>query len=157
MSALVIVQLLALFTTGLLSGIFFGDRMGNSYARPKLPPGCFVTFQQSQNARFAKMMPLPIFAALVSDALWLVSLRDRMGTTSFLLVLSSTLALFLCVVITRTVNIPINNRLAQWSPSSPPADLARIWARWERVHTVRTALAVLSFALILLAFGLSEA
>ena len=155
MTALLVVQLVALFATGLLAGIFFGDRAGNTYSRPKLPPGSFVIFQQTQNARFAKMMPVPILAALVSDALWLVLLRNRMGTPGFLLVAAGTLALFLCVVITRAVNIPINNRLATWSASSPPSDMTRIWSRWERVHTVRTALAVLSFGLVLLAFGLS--
>ena len=69
MSALLIVQLVAVFTTGLLAGIFFGDRVGNSYARPKLPPSAFVTFQQVQNVRFARMMPLPILAALVASRL----------------------------------------------------------------------------------------
>jgi uncharacterized membrane protein len=153
-SALLVVQLIALFATGLLAGIFFGDRMGNTYSRAKLPPGSFVIFQQTQNARFSKMMPVPILAALVSDALWLVLLRKRMESPSFLLLGVGTLALFLCVVITRAVNIPINNRLARWNPASPPSDFTRTWARWERAHTVRTVLVVLSFALMLLAFGL---
>jgi uncharacterized membrane protein len=153
MSALLAVQLVALFTTGLLAGIFFGDRMGNSYARPRLPAGAFVTFQQVQNAKFAKMMPLPILAAGVSSALWMVLLRKRIDTPDFLLVAAGTLALVVCVGITRAVNIPINNRVAQWSASSPPQDVSRIWKRWERVHTVRTAFAVLAFALQLLAFG----
>jgi uncharacterized membrane protein len=153
-SALLVVQLVAVFTTGLLAGIFFGDRVGNSYARPKLPPSSFLIFQQAQNVRFARMMPLPILAALVSDALWMVLLRDHMDTPSFRLVAGGTLALFLAVVLTRVVNIPINNRLAKWNPSSPPSDFTSTWARWERVHTVRTALAVLSFALVLAAFGL---
>ena len=155
MSALLIVQLVSVFTTGLLAGIFFGDRMGNSYARPKLPPAAFVIFQQVQNVRFARMMPLPILAALVSDALWLVLLRDHMDTPSFRLVAGGTLALFLAVVLTRVVNIPINNRLAKWNPASPPSDFTSTWARWERVHTVRTILAVLSFALVLPGFGLA--
>ena len=153
MSALLAVQLLALFTTGLLAGIFFGDRMGNSYARPRLPPGCFVTFQQTQNARFAKMMPLPILAAGVSSALWMVLLRKRIDAPDFLLVAAGTLALVVCVGITRAVNIPINNRVARWSAASPPQDIPRVWKRWERMHTVRTAFALLAFLLQLLAFG----
>ena len=152
MTASLVVQLVAVFTTGLLAGIFFGDRMGNSYARPKLPPSSFLTFQQVQNVRFARMMPLPILAALVSDALWLVLLRSRMETTSFRLLLGGTIALFAAVALTRAVNIPINNRIAK--AESPPPELSRMWARWERVHTVRTALAMLAFVLVLLAFGL---
>lgn len=156
MSALLAVQLVSVFTTGLLAGIFFGDRMGNSYARPKLSASAFVTFQQVQNVRFARMMPLPILAALVSDVLWLVLLRDHMDLSSFRLLAVGTLALFLAVVLTRVVNIPINNRLAKWSSASPPSDFTSTWARWERVHTVRTILAVLSFALVLAAFGLTS-
>ena len=156
MSALLAVQLVSVFTTGLLAGIFFGDRMGNSYARPKLSASAFVTFQQVQNVRFARMMPLPILAALVSDVLWLVLLRDHMDLSSFRLLALGTLALFLAVVLTRVVNIPINNRLAKWSSASPPSDFTSTWARWERVHTVRTILAVLSFALVLAAFGLTS-
>jgi uncharacterized membrane protein len=151
-SALLFVQLVAVFTTGLLAGIFFGDRMGNTYARPKLPTASFLTFQQVQNIRFAKMMPLPILAALVSDVLWLVLLRSKMDTLSFRLLLGGLLALFAAVVLTRAVNIPINNRIAK--ADAPPPDLLRMWARWERVHTLRTALALLSFALVVLAFGL---
>jgi uncharacterized membrane protein len=153
MSTLLAVQLVALFTTGLLAGIFFGDRAGNTYARAKLPPSGFVIFQQAQNARFARMMPLPIVAALVSSALWLVLLRSHTATASFALVAAGTLALVLTVGLTRAVNIPINERLAKASASSPPPDLARRWARWERVHTVRTVLAVLAFLCELLALG----
>ena len=156
MSALLAVQLVSVFTTGLLAGIFFGDRMGNSYARPKLSASAFVTFQQVQNVRFARMMPLPILAAVVSDALWMVLLRDHMNTTGFRFLAVGTLALFLAVVLTRVVNIPINNRLGKWSSASPPSDFTSTWARWERVHTVRTILAVLSFALVLAAFGLTS-
>ena len=154
MSALLAVQIVSVFTTGLLAGIFFGDRMGNSYARPKLSASAFVTFQQVQNVRFARMMPLPILAAVVSDALWMVLLRDHMNTTGFRFLAVGTLALFLAVVLTRVVNIPINNRLGKWSSASPPSDFTWTWARWERAHTVRTVLGVFSFALVLLAFGL---
>ena len=83
----------------------------------------------------------------------MVLLRKRVDTPDFALVAAGTLALVICVGITRAVNIPINNRVATWSASSPPQDVHRMWKRWERVHTVRTAFAVLAFLLELLAFG----
>jgi uncharacterized membrane protein len=154
-SALLVVQLVAVFTTGLLAGIFFGDRVGNSYARPKLPPSSLVIFQQAQNVRFARMMPLPILAAFVSNALWMVLWRSRMETETFLLVVAATAALLVAIGLTRIVNIPINDRVAKMTPASPAPELSRIWARWERVHTVRTAFALLAFACDLLALGLN--
>jgi len=154
-SALLVVQLVAVFTTGLLAGIFFGDRVGNSYARPKLPPSSFVIFQQAQNVRFARMMPLPILAAFVSNALWMVLLRSRMGAESFALVVAATASLLVAVVLTRIVNIPINDRVAKATAAAPPPELPRVWARWERVHTVRTVFSVLAFACDLVALGLN--
>ena len=155
MSALLAVQLVAVFATGLLAGIFFGDRVGNSYARPKLPPSSFVIFQQAQNVRFARMMPLPILAAFVSNALWMVLLRSRMGAGSFVFVVAATAALVVAIGLTRIVNIPINDRIAKAVPASPPPELSRIWARWEHAHTVRTVFVVLAFAFDLIALGLT--
>jgi hypothetical protein len=40
----------------LSAGIFMGDRMGASFARPALSPSSFVTFQQIQHLHFVKMM-----------------------------------------------------------------------------------------------------
>ena len=59
-------------------------------------------------------------------------------------------------MVTRTVNVPINNQLMAWNASSPPPDVMAIWARWEQMHTARTFLAVLGFAFELLAFGASK-
>ncbi len=48
MSTLMIVQVVALLSTGLKAGALFGDRIGARFARPELPPGSFVKFQQVQ-------------------------------------------------------------------------------------------------------------
>ncbi|MFC6862720.1 anthrone oxygenase family protein [Halomicroarcula sp. GCM10025817] len=45
----------------------------------------------------------------------------------------------------------MNERIATWSPVSPPADWATVRVRWTRWNHVRTTAAVLSFALYLAA------
>lgn len=45
-------------------------------------------------------------------------------------------------VMTRVVNVPLNNRLMTFSISAPPSDLREIWAPWDRVNTIRTILAI---------------
>lgn len=57
MSAAGAVGFVAVFSTGLLAGIFFGDRRGATLARRELPPAGFVKFQQVQHVHFARMMP----------------------------------------------------------------------------------------------------
>jgi uncharacterized membrane protein len=156
MTALVAVRIIAVFSTGVIAGILFGDRMGNTFARPELPPGSFIRFQQIQNVHFARMMPFPIVAAILASVTWLVLIRSRAGTPGFAFLALGTLALIAAVAITRVVNIPINDQLVNWSASAPPPDLLQTWARWERAHTVRTVLAVLGFAFELLALETSK-
>jgi uncharacterized membrane protein len=155
MGALVVVRFIAVLATGLLAGIFVGDRMGASFARPQLSPSSFVKFQQVQHMHFVKMMPVLMGIAILSSLSWLVLIRPRIGTLGFLLLALGTLAYISVLVLTRTVNVPINNQLMTWSASSPPLDVMKIWARWEQVHTIRTFLAVIGFACEVLAFGVS--
>jgi uncharacterized membrane protein len=155
MSAFVVVRVIAVLSTGLLAGIFFGDRMGASFARPELSPSSFVKFQQMQHVHFVKMMPVLTGIALLSSIAWLVLIRSRIGTVSFLLLALGTLAYISVLILTRTINVPINNQLMTWSAASPPPDAMKIWARWEQVHTVRTFLAVFGFACEVLAVGVS--
>jgi uncharacterized membrane protein len=154
MSFLLVVEWIAVFSTGLIAGILFGDRAGNTYARRRLAPDAFISFQREQNRRFAAMMPLPILAAVVASSAWLVLLRDRFATPEFALAAAGTTCLILAVVMTRAVNIPINDRID--AATGPPRDLEKIWTRWERVHTVRTGFALLAFACELAALAMGR-
>lgn len=130
--------------------------MGASFARPALPPSSFVMFQQIQHVHFVKMMPVLIGIALLSSLAWLAWIRSRIASPEFVFLALGALALLSIIVVTRTVNVPINNQLMTWNPSSPPADVMEIWARWEHIHTVRTIAAVVGFASELLALGTSR-
>lgn len=129
--------------------------MGASFARPALSPSGFVKFQQIQHEHFVKMMPVLMGIAIFSSLAWLVLIRSRIGSAGFVFLSLGTLAYISVLVVTRTVNVPINNQLMTWNASSPPPDVMQIWARWEQVHTVRASLSVLGFAFELLAFGTS--
>jgi uncharacterized membrane protein len=156
MGILAVVRWVAVLSTGLVAGIFLGDRMGASFARPALSPSSLVTFQQMQHQHFVRMMPILIGIALLSSVAWLVLIRSRIGSVEFVFLALGALASISVIVVTRTVNVPINNQLMTWTASSPPPDVQEIWGRWEQAHTVRTVLAALGFALELAAFGTSK-
>jgi hypothetical protein len=46
------------------------------------------------------------------------------------------------LVITLTVEVPIDNLIANWTEATLPADWQEIRARWSIFHTVRTFLAL---------------
>ncbi len=155
MDFVIVVECIAVFFTGLLAGILFGDRAGNTHARAKLPLPAFLAFQREQNRRFSAMMPVPILAAVVASAGWLVLLRSRSDSADFRLAAVGTAALVLVVAITRIVNIPINHRVDSAIDGSEPSQAQALWSRWERAHTARTVFAVLAFLCELAALGVS--
>lgn len=147
MGLLGLVQVLAILSSGLSAGILFGDRMGNSVARPSLSAPEFIRFQKIQNLYFARMMPIVLLTAIGSGLAWTILLRAQWNSLQFGLVALATAAVLLGVMLTGTINVPVNNRLETWSEASPPANLREIWGRWEKLHTVRTVLFVGAFAL----------
>jgi uncharacterized membrane protein len=92
------------------------------------------------------MMPVLMLGGVGASVTWTILLRSRWSTAEFWLVASAALAMVCAAVLTRAVNIPINNQLMTWSAAAPPADLAELWRPWETVHSIRTVLAVAAFA-----------
>jgi uncharacterized membrane protein len=142
---LTIVRLIALVFTGLLAGIFLGDRAGAKNGRVALSPSSFVEYQQAVHRVFARMMPPLSIGAVLAGLAWLYLGRSQWGGWDFWLVAGATGGMLLALVLTISINVPLNNRLMTWSVSAPPTDLKQQWEPWERVHTIRTVISVVAF------------
>ena len=147
MSVISIVRFVALLSTGLLAGIFLGDRVGLGFARPALPTSSFVQLQQIQHVHFVRFMPVLQIAAVLSTLIWLFLLRSNVRTSQFLLLALAAVGLVAVFVLTMAINVPINNTLITWTASAPPANAMEIWKRWEQVNTVRAIIAPIAFSL----------
>lgn len=156
MQVFMIVPVIAVVCIGLIAGIFLGDRAGAAYARPQLSVSSFVQLQQIVHVHFVKMMPPLIFAALLTGLAWLLMVRAQWKTAGFWLIAVSTGAIFANLVMTRVVNVPINEQLMTWNIAAPPANVRELWAPWERVHTIRTVVAVCAFVLEVVALGVAR-
>jgi len=147
MNLLPIVRFIALVATGLLAGIFLGDRMGLGFARPALPATSFVQLQQIQHVHFVRMMPVLQIAALLSTLTWLFLIRSEVRSSQFAVVALAAICLLVVFGLTMAINVPINNTLMTWNASAPPGDAMEIWKRWEQVNTVRAIISPIGFAL----------
>ena len=147
MNLLPIVRFIALVATGLLAGIFLGDRMGLGFARPALPATSFVQLQQIQHVHFVRMMPVLQIAALLSTLTWLFLIRSDARSSQFAVVALAAICLLVVFGLTMAINVPINNTLMTWNASAPPGDAMEIWKRWEQVNTVRAIISPIGFAL----------
>jgi uncharacterized membrane protein len=54
----------------------------------------------------------------------------------------------LAIVFSLTALVPINNRIASWEKSTPPADWKTYRHRWDRLHRWRTVLLTVAFAFL---------
>lgn len=143
------VQLLAM---GLYTGILFGDRIGITPIRPKLPATSFVLFQQDLHSRFGKLMPVLIISSLVAGILWLILRRRDFRSSEYLLTAIATFCNVIVMIVTLLINIPVNETMMSWQASAPPDNVMQLWAPWEGGHTMRTVVALLGFACLAYSF-----
>ncbi len=156
MTVLIVVRVIAILCIGLLAGIYFGDRTGFAYARAEISASSFVQSQQIIHRHYVKILPPLVGVAVLSGLAWLFMIRSQWRMGEFWLIAASTAAIMFIAAITRAVNVPLNQQLMAWSVAAPPPNFREQWAPWERVHTIRTVVAVSAFVLEAMALGLGR-
>ncbi|MDQ3673862.1 MAG: DUF1772 domain-containing protein [Gemmatimonadota bacterium] len=156
MTPLTVVRVVAVAGAGLYAGILLGDLAGAAQARPQLNPSSFVQLQQIIHARFVLMMPALILLTLAACITWLVFIWSNRRSPEFWLIAGTTAGLVLCGILTRLVNVPLNDQLVKWSVSFPPPNVHELWAPWEGAHAIRTVIALVAFVLAVIAIALAE-
>ena len=151
MNLLHIFRFTHLLSTGLLTGILFGDRWGTTPIRPTLPASCFTQFQQGLHVNYVPLMPILMIVSILSGLISMVLLRRSYKNKDFILTAIGTLCIVAVFVLTRIVNVPINNELMTWQISAPPQNWLQIWMPWEQAHTVRTVISIVGFVCLLIA------
>jgi uncharacterized membrane protein len=153
MKALGFVRLIAVVCAGLLAGIYLHDRAAAA-ARAGLSASSFVQYQQTVHLTFVRMMPALMLGAVLAGLAWLILVRSHRRSPEFWLLAAALSGIILIAVMTRLVNVPLNDQLMTWNASSPPANLRELWAPWERVDTIRTIVAICAFIMEVLALSL---
>jgi hypothetical protein len=55
----------------------------------------------------------------------------------------------LAIVYSITALVPINNRIASWEKTAPPADWKTFRNQWDRLHRWRVVLLTIAFAFLI--------
>jgi len=156
MRVLTVSRVLTVGSVGLFAGILLGDLAGPAQARPVLDPSAFVQLQQIVHARYVIMMPALIAAALLAGFTWIFLIRSNRKTPEFWLVAGTIIATSFCLIITRLVNVPVNNQLVEWSIAFPPPNVHELWAPWEGAHAIRTVVALAGFVASVIALAVAN-
>jgi uncharacterized membrane protein len=136
----------------LLVGLFAGGTvfMVLAPSLTRLPASSYVPFWQALNRDYGRAMPVLLLSAL---ALLVVTsvLSYRRGPLAFGLSVTGALLVIAVIVLTVTQLDPLNKLADTWTAEQQPSDWADVRRQWWNLHIVRTVLAMLAFAALLLA------
>lgn len=137
-----------LFLAGVLTGNEFGGFVGFHRALYRLPTEAHASAEQEITARFGKIMPPFMMAAILS---FVPVLSLTRGRRSFRLTLAGMLCYVAMLSVTFVGNMPANRRTLELNPSTVSKDeFLSLRRRWDGFHAVRNLLnaAGLVFAIL---------
>ena len=142
-----IVDFTSLMLAALLVGAMFCAWL---FLNPShLNPAQYVILQQQGIRALHPSMP-PLGALTIATTL-IAAFLARHNSPRMGLLIAAAILFIISGIITRSVNMPINASVIQWSSSAPPENWTQFRDTWWRWHRLRTVLGVAALALLILA------
>ena len=138
-----------LLGAGILAGEEFAIRYGVRASIASLDVRPQIELRQTLIRRLRIMVPTVFLLTLLSGAA--AAYFSRSPDAPSALRVAALLALLMFMAVTLAGTVPINKAALRWDPSSPPSNWRDRIARWERLDSARTWLAILAFGLFLAA------
>jgi uncharacterized membrane protein len=142
-------ELFALLVLGLMCGSEFNVAAFGHPAISRQPLETHILVRSSFAAMFGRVMPFWMAGSALLNLLLLMPfvhldpLARHLAATAF--------AIQVCAVAFSLIfPVPINNRIAKWTPQNVPRDWNALEHRWDLYHAIRTAGLVVAFVLLAL-------
>jgi uncharacterized membrane protein len=142
-------QLLAVVALGLMCG---SELNVAAFAHPMLnrqPLEVQVRMRASLAALFGRVMPFWMAGSTLLNLLLLLPFEHLNESAWRLAAVAFAIQVF-AVVVSLVGPVPINNRIAKWTPESVPEDWQAQEHRWDQYHWIRTAGLIVAFAVLVL-------
>ena len=141
-----IAQFVNVVLFALVMGVFWGTWFSLSRSIASITPDSFLEIGHLMIANLATPMSVLMPAALISSVIVLLLLVRHARGSAFYLTALSLLLMIAALVVTLTVNVPIDNDINQWTRNTLPSDWMAIRDRWQVYHTVRTLASIASLS-----------
>ena len=133
------------FLFALVVGVFWGTWFSLSRSMSSITASTFLevghTMIDNLGGPMAVLMPLTMISAVPV----LFALYRRQRRVSFSLILVGAAMLLVALVITLSVNVPIDDAINGWTVETLPSDWTSIRNRWEAYHAARTFISLAGF------------
>jgi len=147
-----VLQLLSL----LLLGVMCGSELNvAAFAHPTLnrqPLEAHVLVRASFARLFGHVMPFWMTGSTLLNLLLLLPFEHLNNSAWRLAAIAGALQVF-AVLFSLAGPVPINNRIAKWTPQSLPGDWRAQEHRWDLYHWLRTCGLVVAFAVLGVSIG----
>ena len=147
-----IIQLVALIVLGLMCGSELNVALFSHPLLNRQPLETHVLVRSSLARLLGRVMPFWMIGSAVLSLLFLLPF-EHLNESAWRFAAIAFAIQVLGAVFSLIAPVPINNRIARWTPTSLPDDWRSEEHRWDVYHFARTCGLVLAFALLVLSFG----
>ena len=133
------------FLFALVVGVFWGTWFSLSRSMSSITPSTFLEVGHTMIANLGGPMALLMPATLLSAGPVLFVLYRLRQRGSFYLILVGAALLVVALIVTLSVNVPIDYAIAGWTVDTLPSDWTSIRNRWEAYHAARTFMSLAGF------------
>ena len=145
------------FVAALVLGLMCGSELNvAAFAHPTLnrqSVAVRIPVRSSFAVQLGRVMPFWMVGSTLLNLLLLFRF-ERLSTVSWRLAAIALAIQVAAVVFSLIGPVPINNRIAKWTPESLPNDWRNQEHSWDLYHGVRTVALLIAFALLVLSVGL---
>jgi uncharacterized membrane protein len=149
-----ILYLFAVLALGLMCG---SELNVAAFARPtfeRQQPEVHVLMSSSFAKLFGRVMPFWMSGSTLLNSLLLFPFA-RLSSSAWRLAAIALAIQVFAVVFSLVGPVPINNRIAKWTPQTVPEDWMAQEHRWDMYHWIRTCALIAAFAILVFGASLS--
>jgi len=147
-----ILHLLALLVLGLMAGSELNVALFSHPVLKRQPLETHILVRSSLAALLGRVMPFWMAGSTLLGLLLILPF-EHLNTSAWRLAAVAFAIQVLAVVFSLVAPVPINSRIAKWTPKSIPEDWNAQEHRWDMYHFVRTCGLVVAFAILSLSFS----
>ena len=140
----------------LVLGLMCGSELNvAAFAHPTLkrqPLEAHILVRSSLAALFGRVMPFWMPASTLLNLLLLLPF-EHLNQSAWRLAAIALMIQVFAVLFSLVGPVPINNRIARWTPESLPGDWRQQEDSWDLYHWLRTCGLIAAFAILVLSIG----
>ncbi|MGB8772400.1 MAG: DUF1772 domain-containing protein [Candidatus Korobacteraceae bacterium] len=145
-------QIIAVLVLGLMCGSELNVAVFGHPTLKRQPLETHILVRSSFAALFGRVMPFWMPSSTLLNLVLLLPF-EHLNETAWRLTAISLAIQVLAVLFSLVGPVPINNRIAKWTPKTLPDDWAVLEHRWDTYHWFRTCGLIVAFAILAVSIG----